>query len=340
LNATTFSSSAIFGHAAVVSVSQDSTNWFSFTNMSVLFPANAYRWDDANDSWSNEQMNPTKPFNPFLYTNDFTGESVATALDQFTGAVGGSSFDLKASRLPWIQFVRVQPASGTYTVIDAIAAVNPAVVGDALSIAPDNLVNSITNLVFQNPSNPGENLITIDFDAVNYPAKISTVSLGKFSAFAPVPGNVSSACQITARPLVGNSAVTYVADVGLRTGESYSGNGHDLRVYQWLGTNWTSRPFTFNPATFEVLVSGVTQFSAFVVAQIVPPQLTIQTTTNGWSFQFVPVANCPNILERSLDFITWTPIATNTPLNSQSIALLDTNAPAGKAFYRVLLNVP
>jgi len=109
-------------------------------------------------------------------------------------------------------------------------------------------------------------------------------------------------------------------------------------VYQSNSTNWTSHPFTFNPTNNAVLVAGVTNFSAFVVSQIIPPQLNIQNITNGFAFQFTPVANCAHIVERSTDLVTWTPIFTNTPASSQPVTLQDTNAPTGKAFYRVLLN--
>jgi hypothetical protein len=124
----------------------------------------------------------------------------------------------------------------------------------------------------------------------------------------------------------------------LRAGDSYTGNGNDLRVFQWNSTNWTSQPFTFNPTNDEVLVAGITNFSAFVVSQIVPPQLSIQALTNGFAFQFTPVPNCAETLERSVNLLTWTPISTFTATNVQPITLQDTHAPAGKAFYRVQLN--
>ena len=333
-------STGIFGHSTTVSVSQDGTNWYAFSNTPVLFPDNAYRWDDTNHSWTDEEMNPTKPLNPFINTNNFGGQSVASGLDQFIRAAGGTGYDLKASGLPWIQYVRVQPGAGTYTVIDAIAAVDPVVVGDALSIAPDNLASGITNLVFQNPANSSQNLITVNFDSVSGIAKVSTVALSEFSAFAPVIGNVSSAYQITLKPVTGTSAINYVSDIGLRAGSSYAGNGGDLRVYQWNGTNWTSQPFTFNPANNQVLVAGVTNLSAFVVSQIVPPQLNIQTSTNGFAFQFTPVANGTHILERSTDLVNWTPIATNTATGTQPVTLPDNAAPADKAFYRLRLTLP
>jgi hypothetical protein len=88
----------------------------------------------------------------------------------------------------------------------------------------------------------------------------------------------------------------------------------------------------------QASAAGVTNFSAFVVSQIVPPQLNIQTIANGFAFKFSPVANCAHILERSTDLVTWTPILTNTPTSTQPIALQDTNVPVGEAFYRLLLN--
>jgi hypothetical protein len=330
-------STGIYGHQTIVSVSQDGTNWYAFSNTPVLFPDNAYRWDDTNDSWTDEEMNPTKPLNPFIYTNNFGGQTVANGLDQFVGAAGGTGYALRASGFRWIQYVRVQPAPGVYTVIDAIAAVDPAVVGDALSIAPDNLASGITNLAFQNPADSSQNLIAINFDSVSDVARISTVSLSDFSSFAPVIGNVSSAYGIAVRPVSGTGALTYLADVGLHAGAGYTGTGGDLRVYQWNCTNWISQPFTFNLTNEEVLITGVTNFSAFVVSQIVPPQLNIQTIDNGFAFQFSPVVNCAHILERSTDLVTWTPILTNTPASTQPLALQDTNAPAGEAFYRLLL---
>jgi hypothetical protein len=285
-------------------------------------------------------MDPTKPLNPVLYTNNFSGETVAGALDQFVGAAGGTGYDLKASGLPWIQYIRVAPGAGTYTVIDAIAAAKPLVVGDALSIAPDNIAAGITNLDFQEPDDSSENLISIDFGSVSDVARISTIALSEFSSFAPVPGKVSRAYQITLKPLTGTNAVTFQATLGLRAANSYTGNGSDLRVFQWHGTNWNSRPFTFDSADNEAVVYGVTNLSAFVVAQIIPPQLNIQSSANGFNFRFTPVMNCTNVLERSTDLVTWTPIATLTPTNSHPATLQDTNAPADKAFYRLRLNIP
>ena len=338
LSAVTLDDSAMFGHDTIVSVSEDDTNWYSYAAVPALFPNDSYRWDDTNSSWTLEEMNPNKPVNPYLYTNTFAGESVAGAVDQFVGASGGTGYNLAASGLPWIQYVRITPAGGDYTVIDSIAAVNPVTVGDALAISPDNLTSGITNLVFQNPDNSSQSQISISFDSVNEIARINTVSLHDFSSFAPVEGTVSSGYQIQALPITETSSVSLQANVGLRTGNNYSGSGNDLRVFQWENTNWLSRAFTYNASNQEVLVAGVTNFSAFVISQIVPPSLNIQPIANGFSFQFTPVPNCPETLQRSTDLVTWTPIYTFTATNNQPVILQDSDAPAIKAFYRVQLN--
>ena len=150
-------SAGIYGHPTIVSVSQDGTNWFTYPYVAALVPDNAYRWDDANHIWTGEQMNENKPLNPALTLP--AGITVANALDQQVSACGGTGYNVKASGFSWIQYIRVTAGtsltdanSGDYTVIDAIGAVNPAAVGDALSIMPANLVSGVTNLNFQKPS--------------------------------------------------------------------------------------------------------------------------------------------------------------------------------------------
>jgi hypothetical protein len=332
------SGTGYFGHSTVISVSQDGTNWFTYPNTGAPTPENAYRWDDANHAWTDEQMNENKPLNPaFSFAS---GTTVASVLDGFNNACGGTGYSVKASGLPWIQYVRIAAGASDYTVIDAVGAVNPVAVGDALSILPANLVSGVTNLNFQKPSDLSQTLISLNFASISTNSRVSTVSLHEFSSFAPVVGSVSSAYQLQARSLADTNPVTLQANIGLRAGDNYSGNGSDLRVYQWNSTNWTSQPFTFNPAKNQVLVAGVTNFTAFVVSQIVPPNLSAQNSTNGFAFQFTPVANCPHVLQRSTDLVNWTPIYTNTISGTQPVTWQDTNAPAGNAFYRVQLIVP
>jgi hypothetical protein len=331
-------SSGIFGHSTTVSVSPDGTNWYTFPNMPFLFPDNAYRWDDGNQSWTDEQLNPTKPLNPSVYTNDFAGQTVAYGLQQFNGSAGGTGYNLQASGFPWIQYVRVQPGPSTYTVIDAIAAVNPVVEGDALAITSDNIASGLTNLVFQRAANTSQTLLSVNFHSVSEMAKVSTVGLGEFSSFAPIPGNVLNACQITLAPVSGGAGLTFLVDVGLSVGTNYTGNGDDLRVLQWSGTNWSSPSFTVDAANNQVWVAGLTNTSAFVVAQLSPPPLGIQARGHQFNFQFTPFANLTYTLQRSTDFAHWTPVTTVTPPSEQPVTLQDPSPPAGHAFYRLLVN--
>jgi hypothetical protein len=331
-------SSGIFGHSTTVSVSQDGTNWYTFSNTPILFPGNAYRWDCPNHSWTDEQLNPTKPLNPSVYATDFAGQTVAYGLEQFAGSAGGTGYDLQASGLPWIQYVRIQPGSNTYTVIDAIAAVNPIMEGDALSITPADIASGMTNLVFQVPENTSQTVISVNFQSVSGMAKVSTVGLSEFSSFAPVPGTVLNACQITVSPGSGVTNLAFLAEVGLSAGVNYTGDGGDLRVLQWSGASWSAPAFSFSAANNQVSVAGLTNLSAFVVARISAPLLSIQAGVNGRHFQFTPFANVSYTLQRSTDLLNWTSILTNTPASEQPVTLQDPAPPASQAFYRLVLN--
>jgi len=341
LSTVTFRNNKMNGYATSVSVSQDGVNWVALETVTNLYPDNAYRWDDTNSAWTDEEMNPTRPLDPLLVTNNLAGQTIAGALDQFVGAAGGTGYSLRGTGLPWIQYVRIQPGpSAAYTVVDAVAAVNPVAVGDALAIGPDNVAAGVGCLAFQSAKDCRQNQISISFASVNELARISTVNLNDFSSFAPVSGSVSAAYQIQARPLGGANPVVFAATVGLRAGNAYSGEGNDLRVFQWSGTNWSKVPFSFNAANNEVQVAGVTNFSAFVVSQIVPPSLSAAGGGGGFAMQFVPVPNCLHVLERSSDLVTWTPILTNAPAGPAPVIVRDSNAPANQAFYRLVVETP
>jgi hypothetical protein len=234
--------------------------------------------------------------------------------------------------------VRVEPGSGTYTVLDAIAAVNPALEGDALSITPDNISAGLTNLVFQQPANPCQTLISLNFDTVSVPARVSTVGLGEFSSFAPVPGNVLNACQISLAPVSSSDSLSFAVDVGLSAGANYSGNGSDLHVLQWNGAAWSSPTFTFNAANNQAWVAGVTNTAAFVVAQFACPPLCIQQCANGMNFQCTAFAGMRYTLQRSTDLLNWAAVTNATPECVQSLTLQDTAPAAPQAFYRLLIS--
>jgi hypothetical protein len=339
---TTSLSSGYFGHGTLVSVSQDGTNWFAFTNEAALFPDDAYRWDDTNASWTDETLNPTRPLAPSVTAaGALAGETVATALDQFAGASGGSAYDLKETGLPWIQYVRLAPAPGSYTVIDAIAGAKPAVVGDELALSPNDLTAGAGALVFENPAVSNEVSVVVNAHSLGGSAKISTARLTDLSPFAPVPGMVSSAFQLAALSASGGGNVSLTADISTRVGDGYNGTGGDLRVWQWNAGAWNPTPFSYNAANREVTVSGATNLTAFVVSQYVPPVLAAQTEPGGYRFTFAPQPYVTYTLERSATLgpgASWTALSSVTPTNTQTVALHDDSSSGVQAFYRLQLS--
>ena len=331
--------SGIYGHAATISVSPDGTNRYTFSNTPALFPQNAYRWDDPNHSWTGEQLNANKPLNPSVYTTDFAGQTVAAGLEQFAGSAGGTGYSLAGSGFAWIQDVRVQPASNAYTVIDAIAAADPVLEGDVLSIAPANVAAGATNLLFQSPANKSQTLISISDLSGQQHGKDQHRSFDGLLLVRPGAGQRSlCSCQAAARPIAGATNVALLADVGLSVGTNYAGIGGDLRVLQWNGTNWISPAFSYDQASREAWVAGLTNLSAFVVAQLSPPALSIQKEADGVYFEFVPFAGLSYTLQRSTDLLSWTPIGTATAESEQSLTMEDAAPPAQAAFYRLRVN--
>lgn len=88
-------------------------------------------------------MDFTKPVDPNLVLGDFSGLTVADAIDLYDGSGGGTSFDLKDlttydelaidpnSGCRWIQYVRLEGGEGIFAEggqVDAVADV--AVCGD------------------------------------------------------------------------------------------------------------------------------------------------------------------------------------------------------------------
>lgn len=101
-----------------VSVSQggdlnDPNAWHIFTDgpyADGLFPTQAYRWSRENAQWTDIEMDFTKPVDPNLTFEDFSGISAADAIDLYDGSGGGTPFDLKD--LPDYDDLTIDPNSG------------------------------------------------------------------------------------------------------------------------------------------------------------------------------------------------------------------------------------
>src|SRR5581483_1845994 len=172
-------------------------------------------------------------------------------------------------------------------------------------------------------------------------AKVSSVQLTDFSPFAPVPGNVSRSFSLAVKPISGTAPVTASVSVGLRVGDAYQGDGSDLRLLQWLGTNWQSTPFSYSANTRQVATLVLTNLSAFVVSQYTSPSFAAQAEAGGFRFSFTPQAYVTYTLQRSAvvgPAASWTTLSSVTPTNTQTAVLHD-DAPVGaQAFYRLQLS--
>lgn len=340
LNSLSISGATPYGHPSIVSVSQDGQNWYHYGVQNALYPDNAYRWDPANASWTDEQLNPTKPVNPAVAATSFSGLSDANALNEFAGAAGGTGYDLKESGLPWIQYVRLEPGAGTYTVIDAVAAVRPAVAGDALCIGPANLSAGLTNLFFQDPANPPRTQVELSFASVSDFARVTTGEWDSVASLAPIIGQVLKGYNIALTPLNGTTPVTFSALVGLQVGTNYASDGRDLELFAWNGAGWDQPAFTYDAASGLVWVAQTGQWSTFVLGQLPPVSLTLQRLAGVVQIGFVSIPNWKHTVERSADLVNWSPVGTITPSTSAAQTIVDSAPPANKAFYRLRLNRP
>lgn len=333
-------SSTFFGHGVTVSVSQDALTWYAFTNTPAIFPASAFRWDGVNAAWTDEESNANKPVNPAVYGWTFGGASVASVLDGLVGSAGGTGYDLQALGLPWIQYVRFQPPAGSYAVIDAVAAVNPVVVGDALLITPDNLRVGQRDLSFQDPANRSQSQVGIHFEAINAAARISTIPVAEFSSLAPLPGTLLKASQVRAEAVFSGVPLTLAVDLNLGLGTGYTGDGGDLRAFAWVGSNWTLLPAVYQPTNHQLSVTGVTQLTTFAVAQVRPPKLSLVPAPGGYSVGLTPVPFWAHTLESSSDCRNWNPVTTIHPVDSHPVLVGDPSPVSGNRFYRVRLSYP
>lgn len=142
-----------------VSVSQDGQTWYSFDPNSgdpnshfradTLYPTHGYEWDRQSGQWTDREMDFTKPVNPALKLSDFSGLSVADALQLYDGSGGGTPFDLKnltnyEQLIPdpntgyrWIEYVRFEGSGILWDMdgeVDAVADV--AACGDPTHAYP------------------------------------------------------------------------------------------------------------------------------------------------------------------------------------------------------------
>ncbi len=272
-NMNTFNlTTGIFAENVKVSVSPDGIDWYRYDAGpygDTAFPTQGYKWDRAAASWTDEEMDFTKPVNPAMNARFAQGGlTAADGIDLYTGSGGGTGFDLAESGFQWIQYVKVEGIPGfAGGEIDAFSTVRPMVIGDDLSISPVNIAQNTATLFFQNPDDAHEPLLAIEFTQVSDIARVTTSFLDDLSAFDPFEGDVLHALLIDIGKILGEGEPTFAANLSLHVGNDYIGNGDDLSLLHWSGESWESPAFTFDAAAHMIVAEGVTSFSPFVLTQ-------------------------------------------------------------------------
>ncbi len=334
------------GQLGEVAGQPDTWPWYRFDNgpyADSAFPTHAYKWNRATSNWSNEAMDFTKPVNLAMRAIFSAGGiTAADAIDLYDGSGGGTGFDLRESGFAWIQYVKVEGIDPDFSdgEVDAFAAVRPRILGDSLTVTPENILSNTATLFFQKPGAPNENVITLAFNEVSDLVQVTTMPLNDLSAFAPLPGIPLTTVKLEVSPVLGSASVTFAANLTLSVGTNYNGAGDDLLVFQSEGTNWTALPFVYQPANQQVLVAGVTNLSAFAVVQFTTPALQLTAHGANYDISFTPVPSLLHTLERSTNLIHWTALSSFTASNALAVVLTDNAAPIERAFYRLKINQP
>ncbi len=334
------------GQPGEVADDPDTWPWYRFDDGPFAdgpFPTQAFKWNRATTDWSDEMMDFTKPVNPAMKSAiQAGGLSAADAIDLYAGSGGGTGFDLRESGFAWIQYVKVEGIDPDFSIgeVDAFAAVRSMVLGDVLTVTPENILSNTAALFFQKPDAPDENAAMLTFTEVSDIAIVSTKPLNELSSFAPLSGIPLATVELEIAPVLGQTAITFVADLAMNVGTGYSGAGDDLLVFQADGTNWTALPFSYKAANRQVLVPGVTNLSAFAVIQLAAPALQLETNGANYEISFMPLPGFVHTLERSTNLIHWTEIDSITANSPEPVVIMDTTAPAERAFYRLKLSQP
>jgi hypothetical protein len=307
------------------------------------FPTQGFVWDREHSHWTAQPMDFTRPVNPVLNARISAGGlSAADAIDLYDGSGGGTGFDLRESGFSAIRYVKIEGVEPDRYggEIDALSVVRPAVLGESLTIAPENLVNGTAKLFFQDPADANTAALSAAFELITEVARVNAARWNDSTNLALLTGTVLDSVLFQVEPVLGSNQIAFTADMKLALAGRYAGDGSDLDVHSWDGTNWNRLAFAFDATTPAVVIAGVTNTITFTVTQTAPPSLSIHSIPAGYEMRFTPLVGWKHVLERATDFVTWTPLGDVTPATPEEASITDTAPPTGVAFYRLRLERP
>jgi hypothetical protein len=121
---------------AIVSVSQDGINWYSYsggpysdgfapTLGRVYDPEHPDTGIGAWNLWWGQATNPTLPLDPAITAASFDGKSVGGISQMYGRSSGGTGYDLQESGFEWIQYVKIESwPGGNSPEVDAVSDVS------------------------------------------------------------------------------------------------------------------------------------------------------------------------------------------------------------------------
>lgn len=295
---------AVFSEPVTISVAQSLDGpWYTFTQApgdvvvtaDNFFPTQPYKWDSGSHQWLGEELDWTKPVNPWI-VNYFGYQTVADSIRLYAGSAGGTPFDLdwltddegNPVYLEWIKYVKFSDPGNMQGEICAAADVAPVKLGDQMSVTMFNLEVGISQLDFVDPDDKSTKLVQIVVTDMEEEAlAFQTAARSDLSEYANAPANPLAAYDVNATVILDPTAPPVAtANLSLHVGDTYSGDGSDLAVYQWTGQRWVILiPWDYDPASKLLTVTDVDTFEVFVIAPIPPVgDITLDNRVNLQDF--------------------------------------------------------
>ncbi len=349
---------SFFGESLKVSVSPGFTGkpgeeqnnpatwpWYRYDDgpfADTAFPTQGYLWNRTATAWSPQPTDFTKPVNPELL-GLILSETItaADAIDLYYGSGGGTGFDLRRSGFSTIQYVKVEglPPAWSGGEIDAFSAVRPLLLGETLSISPENIASDFRTIHFQEPGNASLTSVRVDFRGLTDLAAVRAQRLDP----ATLTGlsEVVEAIDLQIEPSRAGRSLALEVDVRIDLQGKYAGTGGDLTALIWDGTGpKTFTRLSFDPTAPVAILAGLTNATRVVIQRMATPTLTFERKAEGVEIRFTWNEGWTHTLERTTDFAQWIEIDRAQPTHGPVTAFTDPNPPAGQAFYRLRLTRP
>ena len=336
-----------FEEPLVVSVSPDGINWYTYKNgpyADSVFPTHAFTWDDnlfdtTGNGWTKKKMDFTKPVNPVF--SDILGNvenniSGVNAIKLYAGSGGGTGFDLAESGFDAIQYVRIEATDDFYGgELDALSDVRPAILGEGLALAPENITQGHSLLYFNDPDNLSVTQLKLNVQSLSDLALITPSGTISENAQEALAENVLNVLSVNVDPIFDSEALTSDMMLEWNTETFYSGDGSDLKLLSWDGTKWNEVKFNFDEG--NVILPNISNSAVFALIQMGAPELSAKYVDDTLVLEFTAHSGWCYILEKSATFDEWSEVQKVSTSSTEKISITIDNLPEDKAFYRLRL---